>query len=71
VIVAVEVDSSGHAHGHRPGRTPPRLVGCALVESRPRSTEETETDLFGEQAVSGVVDRSAVQYGFEVLTEAG
>ena len=34
-------------------------------------TEETETDLFGEQAVLCGGTAQLVQYGFEVLTEAG
>ncbi|MGO2553364.1 MAG: ketol-acid reductoisomerase, partial [Glutamicibacter arilaitensis] len=34
-------------------------------------TEETETDLFGEQAVLCGGTSQLVQYGFEVLTEAG
>lgn len=34
-------------------------------------TEETETDLFGEQAVLCGGTSRLVQYGFEVLTEAG
>ena len=34
-------------------------------------TEETETDLFGEQAVLCGGASQLVQYGFEVLTEAG
>src|SRR5699024_11924616 len=34
-------------------------------------TEETETDLFGEQTVLCGGASHLVQYGFEVLTEAG
>lgn len=34
-------------------------------------TEETESDLFGEQAVLCGATSQLVQYGFEVLTEAG
>ena len=34
-------------------------------------TEETESDLFGEQAVLCGSTSQLVQYGFEVLTEAG
>src|SRR6478736_6698687 len=34
-------------------------------------TEETETDLFGEQAVLCGGASQLIQYGFEVLTEAG
>jgi ketol-acid reductoisomerase len=69
-LVAVHQDASGQAHalalayGHG--------IGCArggLIETT--FAEETETDLFGEQAVlCGGVTR-LIQVGFETLVEAG
>jgi ketol-acid reductoisomerase len=69
-LVAVEQDASGNAHnlalsyakgigGTRPGTL------------KTTFTEETETDLFGEQAVLCGGLTSLVQAGFETLTEAG
>src|SRR6476659_8846663 len=70
VLVAVEKDASGKAWdlalayakgigGHRAGGI------------KTTFTEETETDLFGEQAVLCGGASQLVMYGFEVLTEAG
>ena len=69
-LIAVEQDATGNAHtlalayGH--------AIGCArggLIETT--FTEETETDLFGEQAVLCGGATELVVKGFEVLTEAG
>jgi ketol-acid reductoisomerase len=43
----------------------------AAVCSRPRSRKETETDLFGEQAVLCGGTSDLVLKGFETLVEAG
>ncbi len=69
-LVAVEQDASGVAkdialaYAKGIGGTRAGVIGTTF-------TEETETDLFGEQAVlcGGVAD--LVKNGFEVLTEAG
>lgn len=70
VIVAVEKDSTGNAW--------PLTLSYAKAIGGLRAggilttfTEETETDLFGEQAVLCGGASQLVQYGFEVLTEAG
>ena len=70
VIVAVEQDASGSAwelalsYGKAIG-------GLRAAGIKTTFTEETETDLFGEQAVLCGGASQLVQYGFEVLTEAG
>ncbi|ACV09354.1 ketol-acid reductoisomerase [Jonesia denitrificans] len=70
VIVAVEQDASGAAwdlalsYGKAIG-------GLRAAGIKTTFTEETETDLFGEQAVLCGGASQLVQYGFEVLTEAG
>jgi ketol-acid reductoisomerase len=70
VLVAVEKDESG--------TTWPLALSYAKAIGGLRAggikttfTEETETDLFGEQAVLCGGASKLVQYGFEVLTEAG
>ena len=69
-LVAVHQDASGNAtalalaYGHG--------IGCArggLIETT--FAEETETDLFGEQAVLCGGTTRLVQLGFETLVEAG
>ena len=59
----------------RPGRwpspTPRRIGGLRAGGIRTTFTEETETDLFGEQAVLCGGASQLVQYGFETLVEAG
>ena len=69
-LVAVHQDATGNAlplalaYGHG--------IGCArggLIETT--FTEETETDLFGEQAVLCGGMTQLVQMGFETLIEAG
>ena len=51
--------------------TPRRIGGTRAGVIKTTFTEETETDLFGEQAVLCGGASQLVQYGFEVLTEAG
>jgi ketol-acid reductoisomerase len=70
VLVAVEQDASGEAF--------PLALSYAKAIGGTRAgaikttfTEETETDLFGEQAVLCGGVSQLVQYGFETLTEAG
>ncbi|GAA4691491.1 ketol-acid reductoisomerase [Nocardioides conyzicola] len=70
VLVAVEKDESG--------TTWPLALSYAKAIGGLRAggikttfTEETETDLFGEQAVLCGGASQLVMYGFEVLTEAG
>ena len=70
VLVAVEQDASGKAL--RLALSYAKAIGgtrAGAIETT--FTEETETDLFGEQAVLCGGASQLVQYGFEVLTEAG
>jgi ketol-acid reductoisomerase len=69
-LIAVHQDATGNArtlalaYGH--------AIGCArggLIETT--FTEETETDLFGEQAVLCGGTTQLVKMGFETLVEAG
>jgi ketol-acid reductoisomerase len=69
-LIAVEQDATGKAHG----------VALAYADAIGGSragvldttfTEETETDLFGEQVVLCGGLTSLIQAGFETLTEAG
>ena len=69
-IIAVENDATGQAW--------PLALSYAKAIGGTRAgvikttfTEETETDLFGEQAVLCGGVSQLVQYGFETLTEAG
>ncbi|HXD62625.1 MAG TPA: ketol-acid reductoisomerase [Lacisediminihabitans sp.] len=70
VIVAVEKDASGHAWdlawSYAKG-----IGGLRAGGIKTTFTEETETDLFGEQAVLCGGVSQLIQYGFETLTEAG
>jgi ketol-acid reductoisomerase len=70
VLVALEQDATGEAW--------PRVLSYAKALGGLRAggikttfTEETETDLFGEQAVLCGGMSALVMKGFEVLTEAG
>ena len=69
-LVAVEKDASGEAlalalsYAKGLGATRAGVIKTTF-------TEETESDLFGEQAVLCGATSQLVQYGFEVLTEAG
>jgi ketol-acid reductoisomerase len=69
-IIAVEQDASGQAH--ELALSYADAIGAAragVIETT--FTEETETDLFGEQAVLCGGVTSLVQAGFETLVEAG
>jgi len=70
VLVAVEQDASGKALqlalSYAKG-----IGGTRAGAIKTTFTEETETDLFGEQAVLCGGASQLVMYGFEVLTEAG
>lgn len=70
VLVAVEKDASGSAWQLALSYAK-AIGGLRAGGIRTTFTEETETDLFGEQAVLCGGTSQLVQYGFEVLTEAG
>jgi ketol-acid reductoisomerase (EC 1.1.1.86) len=69
-IIAVERDASGHAWGTALAYAK-AIGGTRAGVIKTTFTEETETDLFGEQAVLCGGVSQLVQYGFETLTEAG
>jgi ketol-acid reductoisomerase len=69
-LIAVEQDASGNAHAI--GLAYAKGIGCTragVIETTFR--EETETDLFGEQAVLCGGVTHLVKAGFETLIEAG
>lgn len=69
-IIAVEQDASGTAW--ETAKSYAKAIGgtrAGVIKTT--FTEETETDLFGEQSVLCGGTSQLVQYGFEVLTEAG
>ena len=70
VLVAVEQDASGDAWplalSYAKG-----IGGLRSGGIKTTFTEETETDLFGEQAVLCGGASQLIMYGFETLTEAG
>ena len=69
-LVAVEQDASGHALALALSYA--NGIGCTRAGVLQTTfTEETETDLFGEQAVLCGGTAALVKAGFEVLTEAG
>lgn len=70
VLVAVEQDATGAAFDLALGYAK-AIGGTRAGAIRTTFTEETETDLFGEQAVLCGGATALVQAGFEVLTEAG
>ncbi len=70
VIVAVEQDASGSAWDLALSYAK-AIGGLRAAGIKTTFTEETETDLFGEQAVLCGGASQLVQYGFETLTEAG
>ena len=70
VLVAVEKDESGKTWDLALSYAK-AIGGLRAGGIRTTFTEETETDLFGEQAVLCGGASQLVQYGFEVLTEAG
>jgi ketol-acid reductoisomerase len=69
-LVAVEQDASGNAFPLALAYAK-AIGGTRAGVIRTTFTEETETDLFGEQAVLCGGATALVQAGFEVLTEAG
>ncbi|MFW7413489.1 ketol-acid reductoisomerase [Demequina sp. SO4-18] len=69
-IVAVEADASGKAWDIALSYAK-AIGGTRAGVIKTTFTEETETDLFGEQSVLCGGTSQLVQYGFEVLTEAG
>jgi len=69
-IIAVEVDASGTAW--ETAKSYAKAIGgtrAGVIKTT--FTEETETDLFGEQSVLCGGTSQLVQYGFETLVEAG
>jgi ketol-acid reductoisomerase len=70
VLVAVEQDATGKAFDLALSYAK-AIGGTRAGAIKTTFTEETETDLFGEQAVLCGGASQLVQYGFEVLTEAG
>ncbi len=69
-IVAVEQDASGQAWALALSYA--RAIGSLRAGGiKTTFTEETETDLFGEQSVLCGGVSQLVMYGFETLTEAG
>jgi len=69
-LLAVHQDASGHAfertlaYAHAIGGTKPGVIETTFAE-------ETETDLFGEQAVLCGGARALIQAGWETLVKAG
>jgi ketol-acid reductoisomerase len=70
VLVAVEQDSSGKAFDLALSYAK-AIGGTRAGAIKTTFTEETETDLFGEQAVLCGGASQLIMKGFEVLTEAG
>ncbi len=70
VLVAVEQDASGKAWDLALSYAK-AIGGLRAGGIKTTFTEETETDLFGEQAVLCGGMSQLVMYGFETLTEAG
>ncbi|MFV0374171.1 ketol-acid reductoisomerase [Microbacterium sp.] len=69
-IIAVERDASGEA-GALALSYAKAIGGTRAGVIKTTFTEETETDLFGEQSVLCGGVSQLIQYGFETLTEAG
>ncbi|OJV94996.1 MAG: ketol-acid reductoisomerase [Microbacterium sp. 67-17] len=69
-IIAVEKDASGSAWDLAKSYAK-AIGGTRAGVIKTTFTEETETDLFGEQAVLCGGVSQLIQYGFETLTEAG
>jgi ketol-acid reductoisomerase len=70
VLLAVEQDPSGQAWALAKSYAK-AIGGLRAGGIRTTFTEETETDLFGEQAVLCGGASQLIQYGFETLVEAG
>ena len=69
-LIAVEQDASGKAFDLALSYSK-AIGGTRAGTIKTTFTEETETDLFGEQAVLCGGASQLIQYGFETLTEAG
>lgn len=69
-VIAVEQDASGSAWDLAKSYAK-AIGGTRAGVIKTTFTEETETDLFGEQSVLCGGMSQLVQYGFETLTEAG
>jgi ketol-acid reductoisomerase len=69
-LIAIEQDASGNAQGLALSYAA-AIGGARAGVIKTTFTEETETDLFGEQAVLCGGASALVQTGFEVLVEAG
>ncbi|OWY62700.1 ketol-acid reductoisomerase [cyanobacterium TDX16] len=69
-LIAVEQDASGNAHGLALAYAD-AIGGSRAGVLDTTFTEETETDLFGEQVVLCGGLTSLIQAGFETLVEAG
>ena len=69
-LIAVEQDATGGAQALALSYAA-AIGGARAGVIKTTFTEETETDLFGEQAVLCGGAAALVQTGFEVLTEAG
>ncbi|MGP4017974.1 ketol-acid reductoisomerase [Saccharopolyspora sp. 5N708] len=69
-LIAVEQDASGNAQALALSYAA-AIGGARAGVIKTTFTEETETDLFGEQAVLCGGTSALVQSGFEVLVEAG
>jgi len=70
VLIAVEQDASGQALALALSYAA-AIGGLKAGGIKTTFTEETETDLFGEQAVLCGGASQLIMYGFETLTEAG
>ncbi len=69
-LIAIEQDATGHAHALALSYA--KAIGCTragVIETTFK--EETETDLFGEQAVLCGGTAELVKAGFETLVDAG
>ena len=69
-LIAVEQDATGSAFDLALSYSK-AIGGTRAGTIKTTFTEETETDLFGEQAVLCGGASQLIQYGFETLTEAG
>ena len=68
-LIAIEQDATGHAFELALSYSK-AIGGTRAGTIKTTFTEETETDLFGEQAVLCGGASQLIQYGFETLTEA-
>ena len=78
ILTPDQVQAKVYAESIEPNLKPGNALSYAKALGATRAgvikttfTEETESDLFGEQAVLCGSTSQLVQYGFEVLTEAG